>query len=112
MQLLILILKKVEIMDELIKELATAGVKGATILEGTGMAEALMNMEDVPIFGMLRRVLSNEEKEPSKVMMVALKDTMVKTTCDVVHNVMGDLNEPNKGILFTIPISYIEGIGD
>ena len=40
MQLFIVILKKADVMDELIRQLARAGVKGATILTGTGMAEA------------------------------------------------------------------------
>ena len=53
MQLLVLILKKVELLDSLLKELANGGVRGGTIVDGTGMAEALVNMEDLPMFGVL-----------------------------------------------------------
>ena len=112
MQLLILILKKVEVMNELIKSLAKAGVKGATILEGTGMAEALVNMEDLPLFGALRRILADEEREVSKVMMLVLKDEQVTETRKVISEVIGDLSVPNTGIMFTVPINYVEGLGE
>jgi len=112
MQLLVLILKKVEVMNDLIKSLAKAGVKGATILEGTGMAEALVNMEDLPIFGVLRRILADEEREVSKVMMLVLKDEQVMQIRKVINEVIGDLSVPNTGIMFTIPINYVEGLGE
>lgn len=112
MQLLILILKKVEYMDELIKSLAESGVKGGTILEGTGMAESLVNMEDLPMFGVLRRILSDEDRESSQVMLFVLKDEQVMTTRNVIKKVIGDLNVPNTGIMFSVPITYVEGLGE
>ena len=42
MQLLVLILKDTQCIDTLIRELAEEGVKGGTVLEGTGMANVLM----------------------------------------------------------------------
>ncbi len=112
MQLLILILKKVELMDELLKRLAESGVRGATILEGRGMAEALVNMEDLPMFGVLRRILKDEEKEVSEVMMFVLKDEQAVTTRAIIKEVIGDLKEPNTGIMFSVPITYVEGLGE
>ena len=112
MQLLVLILKKVELMEELIKKLAECGVTGGTILDGTGMAKALVNMEDLPIFGVLRQLLSDEEKEVCKVMMFVLKDEQVMVTRETIKKVIGDLKEPNTGIMFAIPITYVEGLGE
>lgn len=112
MQLLVLILKKVELIEALIHELAAEGVKGGTILDGTGMAETLVNMEDLPIFGMIRHILSDEEREVSKVMLFVLKDEQMMTTRNAIKKVIGDLTEPNTGIMFSIPITYVEGLGE
>lgn len=112
MQLLVTILKKTEVMDDLIKSLAKAGVKGATILDGTGMAESLMNMEDLPLFGVIRRIMSDEEREVSKVMLIVLKDDMVRDVMQIIKAVVGDFSKPNTGIMFTLPITNFEGIGD
>jgi nitrogen regulatory protein PII len=112
MQLLMLILKKVELIDELIKKLAESGVKGGTILDGTGMAKTLVDMDDLPMFGMLRHILTDEDKERSKVLMFVLKDEQVMTTRETIKKVIGDLNVPNTGIMFSIPITYVEGLGE
>ena len=112
MQLLILILKKVDQVNELIKSLAESGVKGGTILEGTGMAESLVSMEDLPIFSALRRILADEPRETSQVMLFVLRDEQITPTTKVIKQVIGDLNRPNTGIMFTVPISYVEGLGE
>ena len=110
--MLILILKKVELVDELMERLAEAGVKGGTILEGTGMAKTLVNMEDVPIFGMLRHILSDEEKLKSKVLLFVLKNNQVMIAREKIKEVIGDLTKPNTGIMFSIPITEVEGFGE
>lgn len=112
MELLVVILKKMQIIDELLKELAEGGIKGATILDGTGMAEALMNMEDLPMFGLLRKVLADDDRELSKVMLIVLTDEQMLTARKIIRRVVGDLNAPNTGIMFTLPVTYVEGLGD
>ena len=62
MQVLFFILKQVGLMNDILHELAEAGIRGGTILDAKGMGEALLNMEDLPMFGALRSLLSNEEK--------------------------------------------------
>lgn len=111
MQLFVLIMKQVYQMNEVMKRLAKAGVKGATILEGTGMAEALMSMEDLPILGVLKRVLEDGTAGTSQVMLVVLKDEQIMVTREIIKEVVGDLNVPNSGIMFALPITFVEGLG-
>jgi hypothetical protein len=112
MQLLVLILKKVELTQEIMKQLAEAGVKGGTILEGSGMAKALVNMEDLPIFSMLKHLLADEDKAACKVMLFVLRDEQVLAVRRAIKKVIGDLSVPNTGIMFTIPVNYVEGLGE
>ena len=112
MQLLVLILKKVELLDSLLKELANGGVRRGRIVDGTGMAEALVNMEDLPMFGVLRNILKDEEKEISKVLFFVCSDEEMIVTRDIIKRLIGDLKAPNTGIMFSIPITYVEGIGN
>ncbi|MBO4496867.1 MAG: hypothetical protein J5499_02290 [Lachnospiraceae bacterium] len=109
MQLLTLILKDDHNLDPILKELANHGVKGGTILEGRGMGEELVNMEDIPIFGMLRRVLKDEDKPESKVVLFVVRDEQVVDARETIKSFV-DLNTPNSGIMFVIPITYVEGI--
>ncbi len=109
MQLLTLILKKEHLLDEILKRLAEEGVKGGTIIEGKGMGEELVNMEDIPMFGMLRRVLADEEKETCKVVMFVLRDEQVVEARETIKDVI-NLKEPNSGIMYVIPLTYVEGL--
>ena len=111
MQLLVLILKRIELFDELIHALANKGITGATILDGTGMAEKLVNMEDIPMFGALRSLLAGEEKETCKVLLFAETDEQLEITKAVIKQVVGDIAAPNTGIMFAMPITYVEGLG-
>ena len=67
MQVLFLILKQVGLMNDILHELAEAGVRGGTILDAKGMGESLLSMDDIPMVGVLRHLLSNEEKEDVKI---------------------------------------------
>lgn len=109
MQLLILILKKVELMNEVIKEVARCGATGGTVLEGTGIAKSLSNMEDLPIFGMLRKLTNTYES--SKLLLLVLRDEEVMSVRNAIRKVV-DLTIPNSGIMFSIPLTYVEGIGE
>ena len=112
MELLVLILKKTNVLDELLRQLAAIGVTGATVVEGSGMAHTLVNDEELPMFGVLRRVFADAEREPSKVvMMVLTAEVMVKAKA-AIRSVVGDFSEPNSGIMFALPVTFVEGIGD
>ncbi|HOJ09137.1 MAG TPA: hypothetical protein PK733_00900 [Clostridiales bacterium] len=111
MQLLVLVLNKVELLDELLKSFVSAGIKGATILDSMGMARALTSggNEDIPIFGSLRLIL-NEGHPYNKTLFVVLKDDEVNICVRCIREVVGDLNKPDVGILFTVPVNFIEGL--
>ncbi|NSW90762.1 MAG: hypothetical protein HPY74_08835 [Firmicutes bacterium] len=111
MQLLVFVLNKVELLDELLKNFVKAGIKGATILDSMGMARALISNgnENIPIFGSLRMIL-NEGHSSNKTLFVVLEDDQVNACIRCIRKVVGDLNQPDIGILFTVPVNYIEGI--
>lgn len=111
MQLLTLILKNDHRMNDILKELAAEGVRGGTIIEGRGMGEELVNMEDIPMFGMLRRVLRDEETPNSKVILFVLKDEQIVEARQTIKRLV-NLKEPNSGIMFEIPITYVSGLNE
>ncbi|MFA9423053.1 MAG: hypothetical protein ACERLG_05725 [Sedimentibacter sp.] len=112
MQMLMVILKKTELVEQIMHNLAESGIRGGTIVDGTGMAKALVNMEDLPMFGMLRHLFLDEEKLVSKLLIFVLKNDQVEITRGIIKEVVGDLSEPNTGIMFSIPITDVEGFGE
>ena len=112
MYMLVLVIKHIELVDELVKELVEVGLHGGTILESTGMASILENMEDMPMFSMLRHLFEEEdEKESSRTMFFVVSEDELQAAREVIKRVTGGLNKPNTGIMFAVPVSFVEGLG-
>lgn len=110
--LLIVILKRSELISEICKNLTEAGVHGGTIVDGTGMASIIEKMDDLPIFGMLRSILADddEDEDTVKVMMFVMSDDELVRSRKIVKEVVG-LDKPNTGIMFAMPLSFVDGLG-
>ena len=111
MNLLVVILKHADLVKEICKELVEEGVHGGTIVDGTGMASVIETMDDLPIFGMLRSILADDdEKEMVKLMFFVMDDEELAKARKVINDVVG-LDKPNTGIMFALPVSFVEGLG-
>lgn len=111
MQALILILKQVDLIDEILQQFAEEGIQGGTILEGSGMAKSLCDLHDTPMFGILRHLAEEDGFETSKVMIFVLDDERAVLARNIIKKVV-DLSVANTGIMFAIPITYVEGLGE
>ena len=111
MNLLVVILKKEELVSEICKELAEEGVHGGTIIDAAGMASIIEQMDDLPIFGMLKSILADDDdNEVVKVMMFVMNDEEMEAARVTIREVVG-LDEPNTGIMFALPVTFVEGLG-
>ncbi len=109
MKLVVYVMNDTTKLDKFLHELKEKNIKGATILNGTGMARKLIENDDMDFIGSLKVLFDNPRVE-SKVILMAIEDANVQTVLDVVHQVAGDLSRPNSGIVFTVPIDYIDGL--
>lgn len=111
MQMLIMVLNKTDILEDILEKLDEVGVKGATIIDSQGMARVIgsIHPEKIPIFGSLS-MLINENRPYNKTIFTVLEDDKVQDAINAIKAVTGDLAKPNIGIVFTIPVNYVEGI--
>lgn len=109
MQLMIVVLNQVECLEKLLKRLGEEGHTGATILDSQGMAHRLSEHDELRFMASLRMLLDPEHRK-SKTIFMVLKDEQVASVAQIVNKVTGGLDKPDTGILFTIPIHYVEGL--
>lgn len=107
MKLLILILNKVEKLEEVFEGFLEIGITGATVIDSIGMGHIIS--EEVPIFAGLRFMFAGS-KPHNKTILSAIKDEKEKPAIEVLQKILGDLNQPGTGIVFTIPIDRVEGL--
>ncbi len=108
MKLLVLVLNRPDKLNTLLHELNDHEIRGATILESTGMAHTLMSDDD-HLFGSWRRFLDPNRKE-SKTIYMVLEDDKILKVIDIIESVIGALDKPDAGIVFTVPVDFVKGI--
>lgn len=110
MEALFIVLNKTEKLNDLMLAFAEHGITGGTILESQGMAKFLYSENhELPMFGSLY-MLMNDGRPVNKTIFMLLKKERVAVAKEVVKEVVGDLNNENVGIMFTVPVSSVEGL--
>lgn len=110
MQILVVVLNKVEKLDSLLLELSNNGIRGGTIIDSMGMVRALADEHsDIPLFGSLKAIL-NENRPINKTVFMVLPDEKVHIAMECTRKVVGNINEEGTGIMFTLPVNHVEGL--
>ena len=55
------------------------------------------------------RSLFTGAEEDNRTILSVIKNNQLETARKVVYNTVGDLSQPNTGIMFTIPLDFVEG---
>lgn len=115
MKLFVLILNRVEKLDNLMLAFTKEKLCGATILDSVGMARELYAAnhveEEITFFGSIRNYLSNEENIKSKTILTVIRDDQQDTIIRVTEEIIGDFSQPDTGIMFTLPLDFARGKG-
>lgn len=111
MQLFVFILNETDKLESLLAEFMRVGLSGATVLSSTGMARMLMGHsdEDLPLIGSLKTLLY-PDRAKNNTIFVVLQDDQVQTAVAAVESVVGDINQKDTGIIFTVPITFTKGL--
>lgn len=110
MQVAFIVLNKTGKLDELLQEFMIIGVKGATIIDSTGMGGLLASShkEDIPFFTSIRMMMG-DSKPINKTIFSVVEDDQVPKLVKAFEKIIGKISEPNTGIIFTIPITFLKG---
>lgn len=110
MKLMVLILNKIESLEYLLESLSAAGIGGATIIDSAGLVMTLSKMESSFISSSIRALFTGDGVDAdNKTIISVIKDEQFDIARRVIYSTVGDLSKPNTGILFTVPIDFVEG---
>ena len=111
--LVVLVIDEVERCPELFDAWEGAGVSGITILESTGLGRMRRisgYRDDIPIMASVRSLLFSHEEYHRTVFTLVNDEASVDRLIAVTEKVLGNLDEPNKGVLFVLPVLRVVGI--
>lgn len=91
----------------------TAGARGVTILPSTGLGRIRASVglnDDMPLLPSLSDFFQQEENLHRTLIAVVSERTVVDAVIQATQVVVGDLNQPNTGILVILPVLEVYGM--
>ncbi|MCB9137472.1 MAG: hypothetical protein H6642_03895 [Caldilineaceae bacterium] len=112
-QMVVLVLDQLEVVSDVLDAWEEAGVSGITLLESTGLGRIRRKRgirDDIPFMPSIERLLQAREEEHRTLFSLVESDEMVDKLMEVTTAVTGNLDGPNRGIFFVLPVSRTMGI--
>jgi len=110
--LVVLVIDDIEKCTDVFDAWETAGVRGITIVESTGMARASQTLfrDDLPLMPSIRDLLEGREENHRTIFSLVEGDEMVEQLILATEQVLGDLDTPGTGIFFAVPVARVKGL--
>ena len=108
MKLIVFVLNKEELLDDVLAAYVEAGIPGATILDSEGMGRFLTY--EVPLFADFKDFMKGNKPYNKTIISVIKNEKLITRLERILDKVTGGLNEPGTGIFFTLPVDYASGL--
>ena len=111
--LVVAIINDMELCPIILESWENIGVKGVTILESTGLGHIRKAglMEDIPLLPSLEDLYKEDEIHHRTLFSVVDTQEIADKMAEIVQQLTGDLEEPNTGFLFVVPVLRVLGMG-
>jgi nitrogen regulatory protein PII len=113
MFLVVFVLHDPDKLDDLLTAWEATGVSGVTILPSSGlgrMRQADAMRDDLPMMPSLDDFLGREPHLSRTLFSLVDAQAGVDALIAATREVVGDLNQPQTGLLFVLPVSQAEGL--
>lgn len=111
MYLLVNVLEQPEHLVSILEGFAKIGIKGSTAMNSTGMGRVLMKAgAEGPAMEEINRMIANGKSTNKTIFTVIKEKEILDKAIGIVKSFCGDLCEPGKGILFVVPLSFVDGL--
>lgn len=109
MKLFVTVLVEGEYMPKILKKLSENNFHGS-VMPTLSIKEALLtsNVEPVPMFGGISKVVEYDHSPRPMVFVVVKHDEEVKTLARLINEATGGIKD--KGFMYSLPIDFLEGI--
>lgn len=108
--LIVLVMHDVSQLSTVLAGWRNAGAPAVTILDsvGTREMEEHARKDDLPLLPTIRDLLQGDEA-PRKTLFAVVDNDAVEPIINTSEEILGDLAEPRKGILFVLPLAKVVG---
>ena len=108
MKLVVFVLNKEELLENVLEAYVEAGVNGATILDSEGMGRFLTY--EVPLFADFKEFMKGNKPYNKTILAVVEDPATIPRLYTLLNEITGGLASPGTGIFFTLPIDFAAGL--
>lgn len=113
MYALLFVLDDPDRLDEVLTAWADIGVRGVTIMESTGWQRRRIQQSMLGVRFDFASLVGGTRLENHMTLFVVVESrAIVQNALQAAESIVGDLDEPNTGILVAWPIEIIKGLPD
>ena len=113
MSLILFVLHDPDKLRELLDAWKEAGVSGATVLFNTGLGRLHRSdtlSDDLPLMPSLEDFLPRAERLGRTIFSLVDDESIIEKVIAATERVVGDLDQPDRGLLVVLPVSKIRGL--
>lgn len=113
--LILAVIDEIEQCSSVMEAWEAAGVSGITILESTGLGRIRLGhhlRDDLPLMPSLRNLMQTREEHHRTIFTIVRDEAMIDRLFEVTDDILGGLDQPNKGIIIALPVVRTMGIPD
>ncbi len=113
MNMILFVLHDPEKLTSLLDAWKEAGVSGATVLFSTGMGRIQQNQslrDDLPLMPSLEDFFPKSESLNRTIFSLVDDESVVEKVIEATERVVGDLEQPDRGLLMVLPVSQVRGL--
>ena len=110
MKLIVFVLNREDLLEQVLEAYAEVGIPGGTILDSEGMGRFLTY--EVPLFAGFKEFMKGNKPYNKTIFSVIRDESLIPKLHTLLTEVCGDLNDPGTGILFTVPVDWAVGLAE
>lgn len=113
MSMIFFVLHDPEKLLDLLAAWQEAGVDGATVLLSTGLGRIHRNeglRDDLPLMPSLEDFYPDPDRLSRTIFTVVSDDSLIERIIAATEEIVGDLTQPDRGLLIVLPVSRVYGL--
>lgn len=106
-QLLVIVIDDEVLLVPILDRFYEEGIAGATVLDSMGMGHVMA--EHISIFARFADLTQDSERKNKTIFTIVENEEQLNRATKIIDEVVGDLDEPETGMWFAVPISKARG---
>jgi len=110
MFVLFIVLNEPEFLSDVLYKMKQLGIRGATVIDSKGATAIAKDVHKIPLIGGFMKSIDGDTHTNRTIFSVIEREEQVERVMPHIENIIGgDMKQPNKGIMFVLPVTHIRG---